>query len=327
MSASKRERALRYFEGCPAGDRVWLMEEYTWNWPIKRVGVGFSVLRLLADQFDDDDGVMGFLSAYGDRDLRVDPSAHKYAVDDGKRLRGLDDIGLADLCMEVLGKDPAFLEAVSEGDVQSEMPPGLRRALAAGGKAREGKAAPKRRARNRGRLTKTIREYGERMTIETVRRINIGRLGCPFCGSRLPYLEIGNIEETASTGLSGSCDWQCPECGREGMARWDAEFTHVDLVGEDWETVWECMADRRARSDNIKARDARKAPAKRSAAAKEAPAKKAEARKAAPPKRPVPARKPAATRMPARRIPAKAAPVMARRTPIRYDGSWRALGR
>ena len=151
MSAAKREKALKYFARCPEGDRVWLMEEYTWNWPRKRVRADFSVLSLMADQFDDDDGVMGFLFAYGGRDLRVDPAKHAYAVDDGRTLRGLDGRGLTGLCLDVLGSDQAFLEAVSEGDVQSEMPAGLRKALSASAsgsrKAAPRKSAAKRKAR------------------------------------------------------------------------------------------------------------------------------------------------------------------------------------
>ncbi len=75
------------------------------------------------------------------------------------------------------------------------------------------------------------------MSLEIVERINLAQVKCPFCRRRLPPLEVGDIDEAGGTSMSGFGDWECPNCGREGMFRWDASFTNLDLVDEEVESV------------------------------------------------------------------------------------------
>ncbi|MBR6038687.1 MAG: hypothetical protein IKP53_08220 [Candidatus Methanomethylophilaceae archaeon] len=73
--------------------------------------------------------------------------------------------------------------------------------------------------------------------MKIVDRIDIGRVRCPFCKEKLPPLEFGDIDEVDGSNINGFGSWECPNCGREGMFRWDASFTNLDLVDEEVESV------------------------------------------------------------------------------------------
>ena len=131
------EKVLAYFGGCPAEDLVWLMEEYTWNWPKRRVdNFEFAVLDGFVDGFDDE-GLAGFLDAYGSHDLRIDRRKHDYVYITWDTIRGLDKNGLRRVCLNVLVDDEPFRNAVSRGDVQMAggLPSGLRELLGTAGKS------------------------------------------------------------------------------------------------------------------------------------------------------------------------------------------------
>ncbi len=147
---TEEEKVLGYFAGCPAEDLVWLMEEYTWNWPKRRVdNFEFAVLDGFVDGFDDDGGLAGFLDAYGSHDLRIDRRKHDYLYITWDTIRGLDKDGLKRVCMSVLVDDEPFRNAVSRGDVQMAggLPSGLRKVLGIAGKTASKSSKPAAKAR------------------------------------------------------------------------------------------------------------------------------------------------------------------------------------
>ena len=69
-----------------------------------------------------------------------------------------------------------------------------------------------------------------------VDKIDLGRVRCPSCKEKITDFDFSLVDDVGGRNISGFGGWNCP-CGSGGMFHWDASFTKLELMDDEYNPV------------------------------------------------------------------------------------------